>query len=35
MTGTTSLGQRGPESNGNEDVFHIPQTSRLNPYLQI
>ena len=28
LTGTTTLGQSGPGSNGNEGVFHIPQSSR-------
>ena len=27
LTGTTILGQSGPESNGNEGVLHIPQSS--------
>ena len=29
LTGTTTLGQSGPGSNGNEGVLHIPQTPRL------
>ena len=28
QSGTTTLGQSGPESNGNEGVFHIFQSSR-------
>ena len=24
LTGTTTLNQSGPKSNGNEEVFHIP-----------
>ena len=28
LTGTTTLGQSEPESNSNEGVFHIPQSSR-------
>ena len=28
LTGTTTLDQSGPESNGNEGVLHIPQRSR-------
>ena len=29
LTGTTMLGQSGPESNGNEGVLYIPQSSRI------
>ena len=28
LTGTTSLGESGHASNGNEEVLHIPQSSR-------
>ena len=28
LTVTTTLGQSGPGSNGNEEVLHIPQSSR-------
>ena len=28
LSGTTILGLRRPRSNGNEDVFHVPQSSR-------
>ena len=28
LTGTTILGQSGAESNGNEWVLHIPQSSK-------
>ena len=28
LTSTTTQGQSGPESNGNESVLHISQTSR-------
>ena len=28
LTGTTTLGQSGPESNGNEGILYIPQSSR-------
>ena len=31
LTGTTNLGQNGPESNDNEGVLHIPQNSRVTP----
>ena len=29
LRGTTILGQSGPENNGNEEVLHIPQSSRI------
>ena len=35
LTGTTTLSQSGPGSNGNEGVVHIPQTPRLKPHHQI
>ena len=35
LTGTTTLGQSGHESNGNEGVHHIPQTSRLELHHQM
>ena len=28
LTGTTTLGQSGPESNSNQGVLYIPQSSR-------
>ena len=28
LTGTTTPGQSEPESNGNEGIHHIPQSSR-------
>ena len=28
LLGATNLGPNGPESNGNEVVFHIPQSSK-------
>ena len=28
LTGTTTLGQNGPGWNGNNEMFHTPQTSR-------
>ena len=28
LTGTTTLGQSGPKSNGNEEVLYIPQSSK-------
>ena len=28
LTGTTTSGQSGPGSNGNEEAFHIPHRSR-------
>ena len=33
--GTTILGHNGPESNGKEEVLHIPQTPELEPHHQI
>ena len=33
LTGTTSLGQSEPVSNGNEEVLHIPQRSRTGVKL--
>ena len=35
QTGTTTLGQRGPESNSNEGVLQIPLTPKLEPHHQI
>ena len=35
QTGTNSLGQSEPESNGDEKVFHVPQTPRWEPCHQI
>ena len=34
LTGTTTLGQSGSESNGNEGVLHTPYISRIgdSPY---
>ena len=29
LTGTTILSQSGSESNGNEEVIHIPQSSSI------
>ena len=29
LSGTTTLGQSGPGSNGNKDVLHIPQSSSI------
>ena len=29
LTGTTTPGQSGPGSSGNEQVLHIPQSSRI------
>ena len=31
LTGTITPGQSGPESNGNEGIFHTPQTPRASP----
>ena len=28
LTGTTTLGQSGPKSNGNEGVLQLPQSSK-------
>ena len=28
LIGITTLGQSGPESNGNQGILHIPQSSR-------
>ena len=33
LSGATTLGQSGPGSNGNERVFHIPQSSRTGASL--
>ena len=33
VVGTTHLSQSGPESNGNEGVFHISQSSRTEVSL--
>ena len=33
LTGTTTSSQSGPGSNGNEGVFHIPQSSRTETSL--
>ena len=30
LSGATTLDQSGPESNGNEGVLHIPQSSRIS-----
>ena len=35
LTGTVTLGQSGPESNGNEVALHIPQTLRQEPHHQM
>ena len=35
LTGTATLGQSEPESNGNESVLHIPQTSKMESHHQI
>ena len=32
LTGTSTLTQSGPGSNGNEGVLHIPQTPKLDPH---
>ena len=32
--GTTIYDQNGLESNGNEEVFHIPETARLEHLMQ-
>ena len=32
LTGTTTLGQSRPESDGYEEVLYIPQTLRLEPH---
>ena len=32
LTGSTTLNQSGPESNGNEEALHIPQIPRLKPH---
>ena len=29
LSGATTLGQSGPESDGNKEVFHIPQSSSI------
>ena len=29
LSGATTLGQRGPRSDGNEEVLHIPQSSSI------
>ncbi len=29
LSGATTLSQSGPESDGNEEVFHIPQSSSI------
>ena len=34
LTGTTSPEQSGSGCNGNEEVFHIPQTPRLESHYQ-
>ena len=33
--GTTTLGQSGPGSNGNEGILHIPKAPRQEPHNQI
>ena len=33
LTGTTTRGKSGPGSNGNEEIFHIPQISRTRTSL--
>ena len=35
ITATTAPGQSGPESNGNESLFHIPQMPGLDAHHQI
>ena len=35
LKGTTTPEQSGTESNGNEEVVHIPQNSRLELHHQI
>ena len=32
LIGTSTLSQSEPESNGNEEVLHIPQVSGLEPH---
>ena len=32
ITGYANPGQSGPESNGNEELLHIPHTPRLEPH---
>ena len=35
LTDTTTPGQSGPKSKGNEGVLHIPQASGLKPHHQM
>ena len=35
LKGTTTLGQSGSQSNGNEGVLHTPSTPELKPYHQM
>ena len=35
LIGITTPGQSGPESNGNEEILHIPQTPTLELYHQL
>ena len=35
LTGISTSGQSGPESNGNEGVLHIPQVLKLEPHYRM
>ena len=35
FAGITTLGQNGLKTNGNKEIFHIPQTPIMKPYHQV